>query len=201
MPDWIKFPIVLVIVTLISAVSLGFLQNLTEPARVAEAKAATDSALKIVLPDAKTFKQESKDIKGKKVDYYEGLNEAGEVIGYASVAGAAGYSSIIKVMVGVDKEFKVKAIKVLSQKETPGLGDKVNEVLSKKTLVGMAMGKKYDEKGLRPWFQIQFDGKETPVMVQKDGGTIDAITGATISSRAVCHAVNEAVASLKEVLR
>ena len=64
----------------------------------------------------------------------------------------------------------------------------------------MISGKKYDEAGLRPWFQTQFDGKSTPVMVQKDGGDIDAITGATISSRAVCHAVNEAVQNLKKVL-
>ena len=201
MPDWLKFPIVLIIVTVISAVALTFLQNLTAPASAAEAIRVKDAALKVVLPGAETFEDETATAGEKKIDYYKGEGADGKLIGYATVGSAAGYSSILKIMVGVDKDYKIIAIKVLFQKETPGLGDKVNEVLSKKTIVGMVSGKKYNEAGLRPWFQIQFNGKSSPVMVKKDGGEIEAITGATISSRAVCHAVNEAVANLKLALK
>ena len=189
------------IVTVISAVSLSFLQNLTKPARLAEAAEQRESALKVVLPDAAKYEDEKGMVDGKKFDYFKGTDDSGNIVGYAATGQAFGYSSILQVMVGVDKGFKIVAIKVLSQKETPGLGDKVNEILSKKTIVGMIEGKKYDETGLCPWFQIQFDGKATPVKVQKDGGEIDAITGATISSRAVCKAVNQAAEKLKKALK
>lgn len=200
MPDWLKFPIVLVIVTLISAVSLAYLQGVTESARAAEALAARDAAFSVVLPDAVDFETIKTTADGKPFEYYEGKDKDGKFVGYAATGMAMGYSSILKVMAGVDKEYKIIAIKVLSQKETPGLGDKVNEILSKNTLVGLIRGIKYDETGLRPWFQVQFNGKSTPVAVKKDGGEIDALTGATISSRAVCKAIDHAVSNLKLVL-
>lgn len=199
MPNWLKFPIVLIIVALISAVSLTYLNKATEPAREKLAKDTKESALKIVLPDATEFKNKSTDLDEKPFEYLEGYKD-GQLIGYVAEGRAAGYSSILEVMVGIDKGFKIVAIKVLSQKETPGLGDKVKEVLSKKTIVGLIEGKKYDEAGLRPWFQVQFDAKTVPVKVKKDGGDIEAITGATISSRAVCDAVNKAVEDIKKAL-
>lgn len=202
MPDWVKFPVVLVIITLISALSLAYLQAVTEPARLAEEAAATKTALSVVLPDAKDFKEIRAKEPGKKYTYYEAMGEKGETIGYAISAGAQGYSSIVKVMVGMNKDYsKLVAIQVLSQKETPGLGDKINEILSKNTIVGLIRGIKYDETGLRPWFQVQFDGKTPPVNVKKDGGDIDAITGATITSRAVCKAANQAAKNLKHILK
>lgn len=200
MPEWIKFPVVLLIVTLISAVSLASLEKVTEPVKERIEAKEKKAALSVVLPKATEFKSKTATVEGKPFDYMEGLDSSGQMIGYVAEDGSAGYSSIIKVMVGLDKEFNIVAIKVVSQKETPGLGDKVNEVLSKKTIVGMVSGKKYDEKGLRPWFQVQFDGKKTPVLVKKDGGDIEAITGATISSRAVCRAVNDAVSKIKTAL-
>ncbi len=199
MPEWIKFPVVLLIVTLISAVSLASLEKVTKPVKERIEAKEKKAALAIVLPKATDFKSLTATVEGRPFNYMEGL-AGGEIIGYVAEDGAAGYSSIIKVMVGFDKEFKIVAIKILSQKETPGLGDKVNEILSKKTIVGLIQGKKYDETGLRPWFQVQFDGKQAPVMVNKDGGKIDAITGATISSRAVCRAVNNAASKIKIAL-
>lgn len=201
MPDYIKFPLVLIIVSLISAVSLTALKGVTEPQRIKLEASEKEASLKVVVPQAEKFEDVAGDIDGKPFNYKKAVTTDGTIIGYVSEGEAAGYSSVIKVMVGVDKEFKVLAIKVLSQKETPGLGDKINEVLSKKTLVGLIMGKKYDEEGLRPWFQVQFDGKTVPVKVQKDGGDIEVITGATISSRAVCEAVDLAISNLKLALK
>lgn len=209
MPDYLKFPVVLVIVSLISAISLSYLQRATEPARIAEAAAVKRAALADVLPFADDFKDRSAEIKGKPFDFVEGY-KGGQIVGYAATGSAYGYSSNIVVMVGVDREFKIAAIKVLSQKETPGLGDKVEEIHSKKTIVGMIKGEKYDEADVKPWFQAQFEGKGAPVKLANDKAGVDAvsgatgannrvdvITGATISSRAVCNAVNQAVANLK----
>jgi len=212
MPDYIKFPVVLVIVSVISAISLSYLRQVTEPARLAEAASVKKEALVKVLPSADDFRDKSAEIEGKPFDFVEGY-KGGELVGYAATGSAYGYSSNIVVMVGVDKGFRIIAIKVISQKETPGLGDKVEEVHSRRTIVGMIKGEKYNEDDLRPWFQAQFDGKDAPLELKKGGGQgqdaltgatvagknnkIDAITGATISSRAVCEAVNQVVSNLK----
>ena len=85
------------------------------------------------------------------------------------------FSGSFDIMVGFDKEGNVLNTEVLSHQETPGLGDKIDK---KKSV-----------------FPVQFVGKNPntdKISVKKDGGTIDAITAATISSRAFCDAVNNA---------
>ncbi|MBK7094937.1 MAG: RnfABCDGE type electron transport complex subunit G [Saprospiraceae bacterium] len=84
-----------------------------------------------------------------------------------------GYNGLIKLMVGLDTLGIIKNIAVLEQKETPGLGTKINT-----------------EK-----FLEQYRGKDPgkwKLKVKKDGGETDAITGATISSRAFNDAVQKA---------
>jgi len=86
-----------------------------------------------------------------------------------------GYGGEIKIMVGITANGRIKAIRFLSQHETPGLGTKVTEVP----------------------FKSQFDDKSiegTVWSVKKDNGSFDAVTGATISSRAVLEAVRDGVA-------
>ena len=201
LPDFIKFPVVLIIVASIAAVALAFLYKATLPAKGRIQAEITQSAYKVVMPDAATFEDAKAEVDGATFDYKIAKASDGKVLGDIGEGAAEGYSSKLRIMVGVKKDFTINAIKVLYQKETPGLGDKVNEILSKKTWWTVITGTSPDEAGLRPWFQTQFDGKKMPVKVQKDGGTIDAITGATISSRAVCHAVNEAVADLKQAIQ
>lgn len=97
------------------------------------------------------------------------------VKGQAVVASPRGYSGPIEMMVGIDKEGKVTGVKILNHRETPGLG--ANIVKSR--------------------FLNQFIGKslKDPIEPKKD---IDAITGATISSRAVCSGVREALNKVKK---
>jgi electron transport complex protein RnfG len=151
------------------------------------------------MPDADVF-----EVKNAKMDdhdfQYRVAKKGGETIGYVATGHASGYSSVLEVMVGVDNSFEIKGVKVLYQKETPGLGDKVEEILSKKTWGTIIAGTSPDETNLRSWFQAQFDGKQSPVKVDKEGGDIESITGATISSRAVCNAVNRAVEDIKKAI-
>ena len=88
-----------------------------------------------------------------------------------------GYGGDIVLMVGFKKDKKtVISYKVLQASETPGLGMKLNT----------------------PEFQTQFGGKDaTTLKVKKDGGEIEAITAATITSRAVCRAIAAAAAKLR----
>jgi electron transport complex protein RnfG len=94
------------------------------------------------------------------------------------------FSGRFDIMVGFDHEGNVLNTEVLGHKETPGLGDKID--------------KKKDK------FPLQFVGKSPankPLTVKKDGGEIDAITAATITSRAFCNAVNHAHTAFEMALK
>jgi Na+-translocating ferredoxin:NAD+ oxidoreductase subunit G len=104
------------------------------------------------------------------------------VAGWVVKASGQGYADKLEVLVGVDADVqKITGLFVLEQKETPGLGNKIIE----------------------PQWRGQFIGKgtDTPLEVIKGKGegpaTIDAITGATISSRSITNIVNATIANLK----
>ena len=96
--------------------------------------------------------------------------------GYAVEVTPGGFDNTITMMVGVDKAGNVLGISVISHTETAGLG----AVAAAETPAGIS-------------FREQFVGQSGSVSVTKDGGQIDAITGATITSRAVCVGVNAAL--------
>jgi len=103
-----------------------------------------------------------------------------EIIGYAvRTSTQKGFSGYIGIMVGFSPDGTIINTNVLDQKETPGLGTKMTE----------------------PAFKDQFNGKNPAVFkmkVKKDGGEVDAITAATISSRAFCDALERAYNTLKK---
>ena len=96
--------------------------------------------------------------------------------GYAVQVAPAGFGGTVTMMVGVDFEGKVLGIDIVSHGETAGLGD----VAAADNAKGQA-------------FREQFVGKTGELSVNKDGGEIDAITSATITSRAVTAGVNAAI--------
>ena len=123
---------------------------------------------------------------GDQVLYYKGFRDADKTdfIGYALLTVARGYSSNIRTLVGVDTAFTVLAIKVLYQGETPGLGTRVEEIKSGDS---------------SPWWQDQFKGQPSEgLAVDKDGGRIQSITGATITSRAITNGLSQSVTWLRE---
>lgn len=103
-----------------------------------------------------------------------------EIVGYAiNTYTNSGFSGNIILMAGFKPNGSIIDITVLNQKETPGLGTKMAE----------------------PGFKDQFKGKnpaDFPLKVDKDGGDIDAITAATISSRAFCDAVQRGYNTLQK---
>lgn len=104
--------------------------------------------------------------------YYKAHDKQGKFIGVAFKSAGKGYSSTIETLVGILKDGTIVAIKVLSQNETPGLGAQVAE--SK--------------------FTGQFKNK-------KDLNDVQAITGATISSKAVIEAVKKKREEIKALLK
>jgi electron transport complex protein RnfG len=108
--------------------------------------------------------------------------QGNEVAGWVVKAGGQGYADKLELLVGVDADVqKITGLFVLEQKETPGLGNKIIE----------------------PQWRGQFTGKATDSQLQvvkghgEDPATIDAITGATISSRSVTAIVNTTIGNLK----
>ena len=176
MRDIPRFAATLTLVALIAAGSLAWINDITKPKILAQEKQAFNDALVYVLAEAKQGKIDSY-MKDNRILYYQGYTDkTGEgLIGYAFQAEGEGYSSTIKTMVGVDTSFRILAIKILSQQETPGLGTRCEEIRS---------GDK------TPWWQAQFNGKNaTELVVDKNGGTIESITGATITSQAITNSI------------
>ena len=115
----------------------------------------------------------------EKNGYYEAELD-GEIIGYAAIAEGVGFGGRIKLVVGIKTDGTVERVFIISHLETPGLGARITE----------------EE------FLNQFGGKRLgELRLRRDGGEIDAITGATISSRAVADAVHQKVRELIEMLK
>ena len=101
--------------------------------------------------------------------------ENGVLVGYAVEVEERGYGGKMRVLVGALPDGTVAGVRILSHGETPGLGARVTEEA----------------------FLEQFRGKELGgVVLKKDGGEIEGVTGATISSRAVVRAVRSGLENL-----
>ncbi len=199
LPNWFRFPFVLMIVTGISGVGLTALWHATLPQKNELAAQAATKAISEVMPRATRFEKKHVRLGEQAVDYQIAYQDD-HILGYIAIGEGVGYSSTIKVMVSVLPDMHIFRTKVLYQKETPGLGDKILEIKSNATWGKLLTGNMPDESKRRPWFQTQFDGKKAPLQVTADGGQVDAITGATITSRAMCVAINDAINQLSLVL-
>ena len=103
----------------------------------------------------------------------------GESLGHAFMAKGIGYGGAIDILIGLDPDATLRGIKIIFQQETPGLGAKITE----------------------PFFLDQFHGLSLDqVALIQNGGRIDAITSATLSSSAVVKAVKEAILDKVETL-
>ena len=176
MKETLRLVLVLTITCIIAGLGLAQVNNMTK-GLIAEAKRQKKlDALEKVLPPADNKPLEN--VRTLTVDdaewsFYIATKDGSTVGAAFETTTREGYSDMIKVLVGVNADGKVQAIDILEQKETPGLGAKIDS--SK--------------------FTTQFKGRlATPnewCQVEKDGGDVVAITGATISSRAVSKAVRK----------
>ena len=167
----LKLGLTLFLITAVVAAALAGVNSITAPA-IAELNAKnTQAAIEAVLPGGfETEITDYADATGLVSKVYKGAN------GYALEVKPAGFDNTITMMVGVGFDGKILGISVVSHTETAGLG----AVAAANTSAGEA-------------FRNQFVGQSGSVLVSKDGGTMDAITGATITSRAICVGINAAL--------
>lgn len=167
--------LVLLTITLLASAGVGVVHMITQEP-IAEAQAnTTREALQQVLPAFDQTTDEELMIDNLPVTIHT-ATESGRVVGYAVESMTKnGFSGVVRLMVGFAPNGEVVNIRVLEQAETPGLGTKMTE----------------DGNPL----QSSFLGKNPAQMklsVKKDGGDVDALTAATISSRAYVDAVARA---------
>ncbi len=165
---------VLFTITLIASAGVGAVNMITvEPIAAAKA-AATEAALGEVLPAFEATETTELTIDDMPIKVYT-AKQGEEVVGYAvETMTKSGFSGVVKLMVGFLNDGTINNVNVLQQAETPGLGTKMCDE-GNPLLAGV-------------------QGKEATgtFKVTKDGGEVDALTAATISSRAYLDAVNRA---------
>lgn len=204
----LQYALVLGVISIITAVGIGTTYVTTKEKIRQREEARRLEALLAVLPGTEGNPAELTPPEVAAEDkVYKGLARDQSLVGYAALGEAQGYSSRLKVMVGLTPSLeKVTGIRILFQQETPGLGTKVIEVATTKTLWNMFFGPKEavsEEASLSPWFQEQFKGRglnQLVVVREKDPEKITAITGATITTKAVVSAVENAVSKIKKAV-
>ncbi|MCX6584685.1 MAG: RnfABCDGE type electron transport complex subunit G [Candidatus Aminicenantes bacterium] len=173
--------IVLTSISVVSALALAFTYSATKDAIAQVGVKRTLKALQQVLPefnnDPTGEKYTVEEPEFKDMELYPARKDDQPVGTAVQTYSDNGYGGRILLMVGFDNAAKIIGISVLKQTETPGLGNKM----------------------VASTFKDQFKGKDPSVfkmMVRKDGGEVDAISAATISSRAFCDAVDRAYRAL-----
>ena len=166
---------VLFSITLIASAGVGAVNMITAGA-IAETKAAaTKQAVANVLPEFDSNEFSEHTIDDMPIKVYTAKN-GDETVGYAVESMTKnGFGGVIRMMVGFTADGKINNVNVLEQAETPGLGTKMCD--EGNALLSSIQGK-------NSW-EVEFK-------VKKDGGQLDALTAATISSRAYYEAVARA---------
>lgn len=177
--EFVQLGGILCAITLVVALVLGAVNAVTAgPIAEQNAQKIKDSLENVMpgaeseqidVPEGTTVTTETKNATSVTILSAYKMTKDGADAGYCVEVGPTGFGGAVDTMVGIDSDGKVTGISVISaSSETPGLGARSTE----------------------PEFQAQFAGQVgTEVAVAKDGGSIDALTGATITSRAVSEGV------------
>jgi electron transport complex protein RnfG len=166
----LRISLTLLLITGVVAALLAGVNMITAPIIAAANEAKTQEAVNAVLPGGDTpvaFADETGLV----------ANVYASDTGYAVQVKPSGFDGQIDMMVGIDKDGNILGISIISHTETAGLG---------------AVAAAENTKGEA--FRDQFIGMSGSVSVTKDGGEVDAVTGATVTSRAICDGVNAALA-------
>lgn len=166
----LRLTVTLLLISAVVAGLLGFVDYLTADKIAAKKEESAQKAMQQVLP----------------AEHYELLetNKAGvlaayraDELGYVVRVESSGFGGTIDMMVGVYSDGSVSGVSIVSQSETASLGANCT----------------------RADWRAQFVGLSGSVAVDKDGGQIDSLTGATVTSRAVTKGVNLALELVEEV--
>jgi len=177
-----KIVFVLTAIAVVSAALLSYTANLTYPIIAKNRRNELRRAILQVVPGAHSFEplREGREI-------YLATGENGNLIGYAFVGKGGGYQGIIKIMIGISPDWKhLLGIRVLESIETPGLGARIASAEFQAQF-----------RGLQVTPKIEYVRNKRP----EKPNQIEAITGATISSRAVVRILNRTIRQVQLLLK
>lgn len=171
--------VALLIICLVATALLAGTNSVTKEKIALNAVETEKASRMLVLPEGKEYGEVTALENG--LTYCVGTDENGAEAGYVFTAGAKGYGGTVSVMVGLDMNGTITGVEILSHSETPGLG----------------------ANSVKPEFKNRFVGKAGQLTVDKnsnDGQNVQAITAATITSKAVTSAVNAVTAAYAEIM-
>ena len=173
LPAWL----VLTVICLVAAVLLAVTNMVTAPTIKANADREAMATRLALLPGSVTFEDMDNGVSAGK----DGDGENANTIGYAATGVAQGFGGEVETTVVLKPDGTISGVSVggANFAETAGLGARAKE----------------------PEFQAQFAGKQVPVELSKNGGEIDALSGATITSKAVIKGANEAIARIVDTAK
>ncbi|MBO6241685.1 MAG: RnfABCDGE type electron transport complex subunit G [Butyrivibrio sp.] len=192
----IKNALILFAITLVAGVLLGIVYQVTKEPIAYQEKLAQDKANQSVFADASTFNEVAVDetaagaavaeVTGVTIESVkEAVDASGTALGYVIQVKAKGYGDFITYTVGITNEGNVNGISIISIAETPGLGMNAEKVIVPQFVDKIAQQ-----------FTVVKNGQMTDSATQ-----IEAISGATITSRAITNGVNAAVNYFESVLK
>ena len=192
----IKNALILFAITLVAGVLLGLVYQVTKDPIAYQEKLAQDKANQSVFAAAATFEDVTVDttLAASDLADYPGvtiesvkkaLDSAGNALGYVIQVKSKGYGDFIEYTVGITNEGNINGISIIKIAETPGLGMNAEKVISPQLVDKAAT-----------IFNVVKSGQLSDSATQ-----IEAISGATITSRAVTNGVNAAVTYFNNVLK
>ncbi len=173
----------LTLIGIIAGGSLSLVNNWAAPKIALNQKAETERAIFLVHQDGKNYEP----LNANGFEVFKVYDEQKNSLGYSlCFIPAMDFKGKIKIMIGLTEDLnKITSIEILEQSETPGLGTKILEPPYKDQY-----------KGLTPVPAIKLVKGIPP----ENPNEVQAITGATISSRSVVNIVNEGISKLRESL-
>jgi Na+-translocating ferredoxin:NAD+ oxidoreductase subunit G len=203
-PSVLRVQAVLVAIALVAGLSIAMVHELTRPLVQAQRGGLLGNAALEVLPGAVDYRIYARGADGhpellQTVDGAElflGLDGQGAPVGVAIVASGMGYQDVIQLVYGLDpQQQQLLGMRVVASRETPGLGSLIVED------AGFVAG--FSQVVLQ--FEGEGEGGLQPLRVHDQAryerGEIDAITGATVSVRAVARIISDSLAEWLPVLR
>lgn len=175
-PPFLRLVLVLFLITAISALLLAAVNEVTKDRIAALEAQKLQEAMEAVQPQADSF--EKRDVTADLVTGFYAAKSGGKDVGYCVLTAPNGFGGAMSVLVGVDLEGNVTGVQIISHSETAGLGTKAME----------------------PGFLGQFKDRGGEFTVNGGDNSIDGVSGATISSKAITAGVNAALAAIEEVL-
>lgn len=180
MREIVKLGLILFVITAVAGGLLGFANEITKEPIAKQVQQSKEEAMKQTLPQADKFEFIEVDLPEDSIILEVNAGYKGDTLeGFAVKVAPKGYGGAIEMMVGVSKDGVLQGVKVVSHSETPGLGANAQNAA----------------------FTSQYEGKSGELKVVKTtpgaDDEIQAITGATITSKAVTSGVNEVLNLLK----